>query len=53
VRNVEENTPFKKYANTAWAEQGTGGLWGGAGQRGGGARPDGPKSEENSFLNKN
>jgi hypothetical protein len=56
VRNVEQNTPFRKYANTAWAEwaeRGAGGLQGGAGQRGGGAGPDGSKSEENFFLNKN
>jgi hypothetical protein len=49
VRKVEENTPFGKYANAAWAERGAGGLWGIAGRRGrGGAGPDGPKSEENS-----
>jgi hypothetical protein len=34
VRKVEENTPFRKYANAAWAEwaeRGADGLWGGAG----------------------
>jgi hypothetical protein len=34
VRKVEENTPFRKYANAAWAkwaEWGAGGLRGGAG----------------------
>jgi hypothetical protein len=39
VRKVEENTPFGKYANAAWAEwaeRGAGGLQGGAGQRGAG-----------------
>jgi hypothetical protein len=49
VRKVEENTPFEKYANAAWAEW----VERGAGGRRGGAGPDGPKSEENSFLNKN
>jgi hypothetical protein len=34
VRNVEENTPFRKYANTAWAEWGAGDVQGVAGQRG-------------------
>jgi hypothetical protein len=37
VRKVEENTPFGKYANAAWAEwaeQGAGGLWGVAGRPG-------------------
>jgi hypothetical protein len=34
VRKVEENTPFRKYANAAWAERGVGDLRGGAGQRG-------------------
>jgi hypothetical protein len=37
VRNVEENTPFRKYANAGWvdwAERGTGSLRGRAGQRG-------------------
>jgi hypothetical protein len=37
VRKVEENTPFGKYANTAWAEwaeRGVGGLRGVAGRRG-------------------
>jgi hypothetical protein len=37
VRKVEENTPFRKYANAAWAEwaeRGAGVLWGRAGQRG-------------------
>jgi hypothetical protein len=53
VPKVEENTPFEKYANTAWAEwaeRGASGLQGGAGQRGVGAGPDGPKSKENSFF---
>jgi hypothetical protein len=39
VRKVEENTPFRKYANAAWAEwaeQEPGGLQGGVGQRGAG-----------------
>jgi hypothetical protein len=39
VRKVEENTPFRKYANAAWAkwdEWGAGGLQGGAGRRGAG-----------------
>jgi hypothetical protein len=27
VRKVEENTPFGKYANVAWAECARGGLW--------------------------
>jgi hypothetical protein len=52
VRNVEENTPFGKYANAAWAERDAGGLRGGAGQCGGGAGLDGPKFEEISFLKK-
>jgi hypothetical protein len=37
VRKVEENTPFGKYANVAWAEwaeRGAGGLRGIAGRRG-------------------
>jgi hypothetical protein len=37
VRKVEENTPFGKYANAAWAEwaeRGTGGLRGVAVRRG-------------------
>jgi hypothetical protein len=34
VRKVEENTPFGKYANAAWAEWGAGGLWGVAGRCG-------------------
>jgi hypothetical protein len=37
VRKVEENTPFSKYANTAWAEWaewGVGALRGVAGRRG-------------------
>jgi hypothetical protein len=37
VCKVEENTPFRKYANAAWAERGAGGLRGGAGRHGGGA----------------
>jgi hypothetical protein len=49
MRKVEEKTSFDKYANAAWAERGAGGLWGVAG----GAGPDGPKTEENSFSNKN
>jgi hypothetical protein len=61
VRKVEENTSFGKYANAARAERGAGGLRGGVGRRPTGqsrpargrAGPDGPKSEENSFLNKN
>jgi hypothetical protein len=39
VRKVEVNTPFRKYANAAWAEWaewGAGSLQGGAGQRGAG-----------------
>jgi hypothetical protein len=39
VRKVEENTPFRKYANAAWAEwveRGADGLRGRAGQRGAG-----------------
>jgi hypothetical protein len=39
VRKVEENMPFGKYTNVAWAEWvewGAGGLWGGVGQRGAG-----------------
>jgi hypothetical protein len=51
VRKVEENTPFEKYANAAWAEWGAGGWRGGPAR--GGAGSDGPKSEENFFLNKN
>jgi hypothetical protein len=37
VRNVEENTPFRKYANAAWvdwAERGAGSLRGGAASAG-------------------
>jgi hypothetical protein len=37
VRKVEGNTPFGKYDNAAWAEwaeRGSSGLWGVAGQRG-------------------
>jgi hypothetical protein len=39
VRKVEENMPFGKYANAAWAEwaeRGASGLWGVAGRRGAG-----------------
>jgi hypothetical protein len=31
VCKVEENTPFRKYANAAWAERGAGGLRAGTG----------------------
>jgi hypothetical protein len=54
MRKVKGNTPFGKYAKAAWAERGFDGLWGKVGLRGGGgAGPDGPKYEENSFSNKN
>jgi hypothetical protein len=52
VRKVEENTPFRKIR-----QRGVGRVesWRPAGRSGparGGAGPDGPKSEENSFLKK-
>jgi hypothetical protein len=52
VRNVEENTPFKKYANAAWAEwaeRGAGGLRGRAGQRGAGLGRMGRNLKKISF----
>jgi hypothetical protein len=55
MRKVKGNTPFGKYAKAAraeWAKRGPGGLQGKVGNTGGSAS-DGPKSEENSFPNKN
>jgi hypothetical protein len=55
MHKVEGNTPFGKYAKAVgaeWAERGPGGLRAKRASTGG-AGPDGPKSEESSFLNKN
>jgi hypothetical protein len=52
VRKVEENTPFGTYANVAWAEgaeQGDGGLRGGAGQCGAGLGRMGRNPKKNPF----